>query len=378
MSTDERRSNSARRRNVVDPEEEKRAQATALRARQALKNRKKSSFWDQYSYHIIIGGFIFIIAVTILSTVFGKTKKLSHTPVIENDEIEAHNQGNYGYTLGPNSFFQDQTLADAKKIFNNFFSYKQSLSRCSGIDENAILESHYDFRTAYPHCVSPVVDQKNCSSSWAVASASAISDRLCIATHQNVRLSAQQVLSCQEDNEGKECEGGDIAGFLDFAKRKGVVDENCFPYKGEKGVPCDPATQQCQKHFISDYCVASTAEGIKRDIIQNGPIIGYLPIYRDFLVYKNGVYVVPEGTSRFQGGHAIKLIGWGQTQDGQQYWIAENSWGEDWGIKGYAHIGIGQDEALFLDQYAFSAHPRVQKEESAETGKKEQDEVINA
>jgi len=106
MSTDERRSTSAKRRNIPNPEEEKRAQATAERARQALKKRKKTSFWDQYSYHIIIGGFIFIIAVTVLSTVFGKTKKLSLTPVIELDEIESHNHGDYGYKLGPNSFFQ--------------------------------------------------------------------------------------------------------------------------------------------------------------------------------------------------------------------------------------------------------------------------------
>jgi cathepsin B len=375
--SDDRRSTSAKRRNIVNPEEEKRAQATADRARQAIKNRKKSSFWDQYSYHIIIGGFIFIIAVTILSTLFGKTKKLSLTPVIELDEIESHNSHNLGYKLGPNSFFQDQTLADAKKIFSNFFSYKQSLSRCTSLDENVILEPNYDFRQAHPHCVSPVVDQKNCSSSYAVASAGAISDRFCIATNQNVRLSAQQVLSCQEDNEGKECEGGDIAGFLDFAKRKGLVDENCFPYQGEPNVACDPAIQQCPKYFIQDYCVANGPEGLKRDIIQNGPLIGYLPAYRDFLVYKSGVYRVQEGTSKFQGGHAIKLIGWGTSEDGEQYWIAENSWGNDWGMKGFAHIAMGQED-LFLDHYAFSASPRVEKEGTPESGKKEQDEVVNA
>jgi cathepsin B len=375
--SDERRSTSAKRRNIVNPDEEKKAQATAHRARQAIKNRKKSSFWDQYSYHIIIGGFIFIIAVTILSTLFGKTKKLSLTPVIEVDEIESHNQQNLGYKLGANSFFQDQTLADAKKIFSNFFSYKQSLSRCTSLDENVILEPNYDFRQAYAHCVSPVVDQKNCSSSYAVASAGAISDRFCISTNQNVRLSAQQVLSCQEDNEGKECEGGDIAGFLDFAKRKGLVDENCFPYQGEPNVACDPAIQQCPRYFIQDYCVANGPEGIKRDIFQNGPVIGYFPAYRDFLVYKSGIYRVQEGTSKFQGGHAIKLIGWGTSEDGEQYWIAENSWGNDWGMKGYAHIAMGQEE-LFLDQYAFSANPKVEKEETPESGKKEQDEVVNA
>jgi len=122
---------------------------------------------------------------------FGKTKKLHLTPVIEEDEIQVHNSEEYGYKIGPNTFFTDMTLSDAKKIFNNHFSYKQSLLKCTSLDEGTILESSYDFREKYNQCTSPVVDQKNCSSSFAIASASAISDRLCMATGNNVRLSAQ-------------------------------------------------------------------------------------------------------------------------------------------------------------------------------------------
>lgn len=319
-----------------------------------------------------------IVIVTLFSTVFGKTKKLHLTPVIETDEIEAHNSHNSEYKLGPNSFFQDQTLADAKQIFNNFFSYKQSLSRCTTLDENVIIESSYDFREAHPECSSSIVNQRNCSSSFAIASASAISDRICQATGQNVRLSAQHYLSCQDEQSGNECDGGAIASFLDFAKRKGVVDESCFPYVGENNVPCDPSIEgRCTKHYIQDYCVAGTVEGIKRDILQNGPSVGYMPAYRDFLVYKSGSYRVPEGTSKFQGGHAVKIIGWGENDRKEPYWIIENSWGEDWGQKGYAHVAIGQED-LFLDQYAFSPSPRVEKTEEVEPRSQEKDEVINA
>lgn len=45
--------------------------------------------------------------------------------------------------------------------------------------------------------------------------------------------------------------------------------------------------------------MATSEEGIKREIHQNGPIAVVMPIYRDFLVYKEGVYEVIEGTSRF-------------------------------------------------------------------------------
>jgi cathepsin B len=184
-------------------------------------------------------------------------------------------------------------------------------------------------------------------------------------TGKNTRLSPQHFLSCQEDAQGNECSGGAIASFLEYAKRKGIVDEQCFNYKGDVNVKCNEEIETCDKYSIVDYCVASGVETIKREILKNGPVIAYTPVYRDFLVYKNGVYKVLEGTSRFQGGHAMKVVGWGTNEAGEDYWIVENSWGESWGLKGYSHIATGQDN-LFLDEYAFAPHPKYEKEEVAE------------
>lgn len=61
-------------------------------------------------------------------------------------------------------------------------------------------------------------------------------------------------------------------------------------------------------------------------------------MFRDFLIYKDGIYHVYEGTSRFQGAHALKIIGWDTNEAGINYWIVENSWGESWGENGFARI----------------------------------------
>lgn len=231
------------------------------------------------------------------------------------------------------------------------------------------MKKSYDFREAHPECKTSIVDQRNCSASFAIASASAISDRVCLANkNNNVRLSAQHFLSCQEDAQGNECAGGSIGSFLEFAKKKGLVDESCLAYKGEKGVSCPvDAIEKCEKTYLLDYCVANGVEGIKREIFKNGPVVGYMPVYRDFLVYKSGIYRILEGTSRFQGGHAVKVIGWG-AENGEEYWIIENSWGESWGIGGYGRVLIGEAE-LLLDEYGFAVHP---KSDSAETLKTEE------
>lgn len=43
------------------------------------------------------------------------------------------------------------------------------------------------------------------------------------------------------------------------------------------------------------------------------------------------------------GGHAIRILGWGE-DNGTPYWLVANSWNNDWGDKGYFKILRGEDE----------------------------------
>lgn len=44
-----------------------------------------------------------------------------------------------------------------------------------------------------------------------------------------------------------------------------------------------------------------------------------------------GVYQHVSGSA--VGGHAIKMLGWGE-EDGVPYWLCANSWNTDWGDNG--------------------------------------------
>jgi cathepsin B len=76
--------------------------------------------------------------------------------------------------------------------------------------------------------------------------------------------------------------------------------------------------------------VVTEVETIKREIINNGPVVTVIPIYRDFLVYKEGVYKVSENSQKLLSSTAVKVLGWGQNEN-NKYWIVEGSWGSSWG-----------------------------------------------
>jgi len=70
-------------------------------------------------------------------------------------------------------------------------------------------------------------------------------------------------------------------------------------------------------------------------------------VYSDFMNYKSGVY--KHTTGYLEGGHAVKILGWG-TEGGVNYWICANSWNTSWGEQGYFRIAFGEcgiDSAVY-------------------------------
>ena len=51
----------------------------------------------------------------------------------------------------------------------------------------------------------------------------------------------------------------------------------------------------------------------------------------DLYLLSSGVYKHESGAAL--GGHAVKMIGWGE-ENGTPYWLIANSWNTDWGDNG--------------------------------------------
>jgi cathepsin B len=310
-------------------------------------------------YYVVFGLLGAICLYVIVMLFLNQQAPLHKTPVIDDKKIEEHNQ-NFPWQQGGNKLFEGATLADAKRLINTSFASHSNLVKCN-LDDSIVPPESFDAREKWPTCVLPVANQQiTCGSSYAISIAQTISERVCIEsnTHKLVQLSAQELLSCDFSNQG--CKGGYLNNSLDYIRSKGIVDETCFPYQADSDtVKCEQKCPKPTRQRIDGYCVLFGEDDIKRDIMNNGPVVAATQVHVDFLTYKNGVYTKSEEVARFSGFQTIKILGWGvesgsetEPNKGNKYWIIQNSWGEDWGENGYARISMGQE--LMFDQYAYS------------------------
>jgi len=95
---------------------------------------------------------------------------------------------------------------------------------------------------------------------------------------------------------------------------------------------------------------------MKTEVSTNGPFEVAFQVYADFYSYASGVYKHTSGS--YEGGHAVKLIGYGE-EDGTKYWICANSWNTSWGEKGFFKILRGKNECG-IEQQAWGGIPDEQ------------------
>nr|CDJ83389.1 Peptidase C1A domain containing protein [Haemonchus contortus] len=235
-------------------------------------------------------------------------------------------------------------------------------------DEGDDIPESFDARTHWPNCSSltHIRDQANCGSCWAVSTAAALSDRICISTNgtKQVNISATDILTCCYKC-GYGCQGGWPIEAWEYVAREGAVTggdflaKSCcrsypFPpcghhgnetYYGECGgrartPKCRTSCTPGYKNSYSDdkirgkdaYELPNSVKAIQREIMKNGPVVAAFTVYADFSYYKKGIYKHTAGRAR--GSHAVKVIGWGEEGD-VPYWIIANSWHNDWGEEGY-------------------------------------------
>ncbi|MDD2716478.1 MAG: C1 family peptidase [Candidatus Wallbacteria bacterium] len=177
--------------------------------------------------------------------------------------------------------------------------------------------------------VTKVKNQGDCGSCWAFAATGNFEHSIKTFDSKETDLSEQDLMNCNKQGYG--CDGGCL-DCSEYFRDSGAAMESDEPYKAQKG-SCNSGLSRQYK--IKEYAnFEEDAEMMKSCIYYYGSIVTVCDAGSAFRAYSRGVYNVKGGTPN----HAILAIGW---DDPAGYWIIKNSWGEEWGEKGYGKIKYG-------------------------------------
>eukprot|EP00930_Biecheleria_cincta_P061058 TRINITY_DN46627_c0_g1_i1.p1 TRINITY_DN46627_c0_g1~~TRINITY_DN46627_c0_g1_i1.p1 ORF type:complete len:724 (-),score=97.13 TRINITY_DN46627_c0_g1_i1:50-2038(-) len=209
-----------------------------------------------------------------------------------------------------------------------------------------------------------------CGSCWAQASLSALADRIKIARKAQgieIQLSVQHLLNC---GSAGSCHGGDAGAAYQWIKKVGDETGSGIAYTtGQPYLACSSDSNYgfCKSEGIDWSCnlpnTARTCSGLGKDcaglsrypnatIAEHGTISGKDAMMKEIFnrgpiacdVDAKGLVNYSSGIVRSKStetNHVVSIVGWGKDQQQGLYWIVRNSWGEYWGMHGYAKVAEG-------------------------------------
>jgi len=278
------------------------------------------------------------------------------------------------------------------------------------LNTGTVLPDSFDWRD-HTDCLSvKEIRTQTCGNCWAVSTTDAFSDRYCLFSEQQVYFSMAHTTSCAGINGPNAfCQGSNPDDSNAMFVNSGVAfggdymvgseqqcsdgtlvtfgqtqDQQCLGNLGafwnssnannQKQCPqaCDDGSAlQVTKAYSNvfndfqmlqqqnpSYTLDNMINDTKWEIFQHGPIVGAMNVDNVFAnsCYDNSEDVYRVNPAAIEGGHAIRMIGWGTTEQGTPYWLIANQYGAQWGRNGTARIFQG-DPVNGLDGQQFWVYP---------------------
>ena len=196
------------------------------------------------------------------------------------------------------------------------------------------LPESFDWRDQ--GAVSEVKNQGQCGSCWAFSAVGNLEGLLFRQTKTLTRLSEQQLVDCDQKDQG--CNGGFMDDAFEYVKNAGgIMSEDDYEYRGKRG-KCNFDKSKVALKITGFLDISKNEDEIAQVLLENGPLsvaVNATP----FQFYMGGVFA-PKKCNPDGLNHGVTLVGFGE-EKGHKFWIIKNSWGGRWGEKGYIRLERG-------------------------------------
>merc|ERR1712212_899894 len=169
---------------------------------------------------------------------------------------------------------------------------------------------------------------------------------------RSLDLSEQYLVDCGYDGDSMNgCKGAWPSAYTKWFANNGGVSphEGAYPYLGKypnlncRKAKCVSKWNAGAKVVKSIYDWRCNENKLKQLVYQKGAVLVGLYASDDAFSAYDGRGVFDKCTRGQQMNHAVLVVGYG-TENGRDYWLVKNSWGNGWGANGFIKIRRGTNE----------------------------------
>jgi cathepsin L len=276
--------------------------------------------------------------------------------------VQEHNlyadMGQHTFWLKMNKY-ADMTNAEFVKQMNGF---NMSLSTRGEMDRhefqripNVKIPDTVDWRDQ--GYVTDVKDQQQCGSCWAFSATGSLEGQHMKQAMKLVSLSEQNLVDCSGKYGNMGCNGGLMDQAFSYIKDNAGIDtEDSYPYEARDNT-CRFTKENVGATDTGFTDIKSKdEEALKEAVATVGPIsVAIDASHASFQLYSHGIYN-EIFCSQTRLDHGVLAVGYG-TDSGKDYWLVKNSWGANWGDKGY--IKMSRDKRNQCGIATAASYPMV-------------------